>query len=216
MSGAANDMLSFFPSREPRSHLFCTHCSQHFMMCPCSLGHGQGMCYILPRTPDSMPKTTRLERFIVLMQFHPLLQSIDMRLFLDDNGGLQAVVAKVDTVQPILVPFMEAYKVSTEFTEGVPMKNMDADGVRQCRTDCDLAVRNFVECNWGQIKLFEWLMLNNAVQTQCNPEDFSGTKLAAMELLMAVVSIMSEAYNRLQAGGGGVHLLNYQLEDVME
>jgi hypothetical protein len=212
----SSDMLSYFPGGAPQSHLFCSHCSQHFMVCSCTgLSHGQGTYYVLPRTPDSMPKTQRLERFTVLMQFHPLLQMVDMSRFLNDAGGLQAVVSKIDTVQPILVRLMEAYKTSTEFTEGVPMKDMDANGLKQCRTDCDLAVHNFGECHWGQIKLFEWLMLNNAVQTQCNPEDFSGSSLAAMKFAMDVISMMSEAYNRLKVGGGqGSHLFNYQLEDV--
>ena len=210
-------MSSYFPSGTPQSHIFCASCSQHFMFCSCTgLGHGQGMYYALPRTPDSMPKTKRLERFTVLMQFHPLLQRVDVESFLNDHGGFQVVVSKIETLEPILRRLMEAYKVSTAFTDGVPMKDMDAAGIRQCLEDCDLAVHNFVECHWGQIKLLEWLFLNNAVQTQCNPEDFSGDNLAAMQFAMDAIGLMSGSYDHFKAGGEGRNNLNYQLEDVME
>ena len=208
-------MSAFFPDGVPQNHIFCSHCDRHYMICACTdLNHGQGMYYALPKTPDSMPKTQRLERFIVFLQFHPLLQALDMTRFLQDQGGLQAVVAQVALLEPILRRLMVAYKTSTAFTEGYPMNGMDAAGVQQCRTDCDLAVHNFLECHWGHIKLFEWLMINNAIQTQCNPEDFTGASLAAMQCCMDVVSMVSGTYDRLKAGGEGAHNLNYQLEDV--
>ena len=170
------------------------------------------MYYALPKTPDSMPKTERLQRFTVLMQFHPLLQRVDVERFLNDNGGLQAVVSKVEIVEPILRRVMEAYKVSTAFKDDEPMKDMDAAGIRECLVGCDLAVHNFVECHWGQIKLVEWDFLNNAFETQCGPEDFSGDTLTAMEFAMDAIELMTGSYERLKAGGEGPDNWSYQVE----
>jgi len=185
------------------------------MMCGCTgLEHGQGMYYVLPEVSRSMPREDRLERFTVLVKNHPRLGQFDAKRMLMGIGGYPEIISRLDRADPIVKRFMEAYKTSTQFTEGHPMNLMDAEGLAQCRSDCDLAIRQFFAANWGHIKLFEWYMLNNAIQTQSNPEDFTGADLVALQTVINIVGGISDAYSNLKIGGEGAHALNYQLEDT--
>lgn len=200
-----------FPGGMPQSHIFCMHCSQNFMFCSCTgLGHGEGMYFALPKVPDSMPLERRLQRWAALCTFHPLMQQFNAKRFLEDQGP--SYCARLNRAKPFLTILMEEFKTSDFFDEHIG-KNMNDEQKIKVRRDCDLAISNLFSGLWGQIKYFEWIMLNNAVQMS-SPGDFTGEDSLAITATFETIVMVMNTMSRLTEGHKNA--FEFQMEDVCE
>jgi hypothetical protein len=198
-------MQEIFPSGQPQSHIFCMYCHKWYMLCDCTgLNHGEGMYFALPQVPDSMTFEQRLNRWTTLVAMHPLLNHFDAEQFLDDQGP--EFTAKIQRTRPILTRFMGEYKESDKLARL-------AQKVSSVKQDCDTALNLFYRGDWGQIRVIEWHLLQNAVQNCSNPEDFAGQELLDMQAFMMVtnLSIFDDPMARPSRGNG----LNFQMEAIL-
>jgi hypothetical protein len=167
------------------------------------------MYYALPKVSDSMPLKDRLYRWTQLIAFHPLLQKFNAEQFLQDQGP--EFCSRLTQARPIVTRLMEEYKASDHF--GSLLNGGMADDVRtQVKRDCDLAICNFFGGLWGQIKLFEWTLLHNAVQMS-GPEDFTGEESLAIKAAFEGIGMVLNVTSELTKGHQ--RALEFQIEDVL-
>jgi hypothetical protein len=183
------------------------------MMCECTgLNHGEGMYFALPKVPDSMTFEHRLKRWTTLVSMHPMLNQFDAKRFLNDQGP--DCYAMIQRTRPIMTRLMGEYKESDALTKSswIPKVGTN-DFIDQVKRDCDLVLNLFYRGDWGQIKVLEWIMLQNAVHTCSNPEDFAGQESLDMRKFMDVTMGISDLFSmfELRRGNG----LNFQMEDIL-
>lgn len=186
--------------------LHCGKCGQHFMLCGCEgLGVGEDMYFVLPTVADDMPFALRLERWATLVKMHPQLVNFDATQMVMDYPS--TITDDFKTTRPIFEKLMDEYKQSDALKELEHTMKIPSNEWTEVLRNCNLAMDNLFSGNWGQIKLFEYVLLNNAFR-ESKPTDFEPNLRKKIQYVLEAVCGVLDMYNKL-----GVRDLNWQLED---
>eukprot|EP00638_Chattonella_subsalsa_P008371 CAMPEP_0117743416 /NCGR_PEP_ID=MMETSP0947-20121206/6120_1 /TAXON_ID=44440 /ORGANISM="Chattonella subsalsa, Strain CCMP2191" /LENGTH=173 /DNA_ID=CAMNT_0005560109 /DNA_START=100 /DNA_END=621 /DNA_ORIENTATION=- len=166
---------------------------------------GEDMTFVMDPPPDHYSIQQRIERWAKVISLHPILNKFDAKQFVEDLP--ETFIADLARARPIIERYMEIYKQSDERKEIEDTLQLNEEGREQILKDCDIAIDYFFSGNWGCIKLFEFILLNNAFQMS-DPSDFEEDERKMLYRVFTVISTIMESFRTL-----GIKNLDHQLED---
>jgi len=195
------------PGFVPQSHIFCIHCGKHFMVCGCTgLAHGEDMMYVMDEIPVHFTVMQRIQRWALLIEYHPLLSRFNAKQFVLDLP--KSFTEDLKVVKPVIQNLMDQYKETALHDTCSKLGITTKEGYEQCCKDCDYVMEHFFKGNWGYPTVLEFTFLNNAVQMS-GPEDFDPEMGQRVRNVFVAFRTILQTFTSL-----GVKNLNFRMEDI--
>lgn len=216
------------PGFDPRNYLHCSECNTLAPECKCGIvsnaggdgrdHHGEdsndatsgkfsNLMYVMPAIPQYFGIRLRIERWALLVAYHPLLGQFDTASLvaeLPDTFDYDLATTKV-VVRALMFHYKkDGLKKAAEKLS----KTTDAE-MEELRLACDYGVQQFFAGNWSLPTLLELTLLNNAIQISM-PKDFDPETRTSVEVVIRTLSTILDVYETLQVGN-----LDYRLEDTI-
>lgn len=168
------------------------------------------MAFVMQPVPHYFTMMQRIQRWALLVKKHPMLCRFDTEQFVKDLP--KSFVDDLAFTKPIMKELMEEYKIHKE---GIPKicataGDTSKEGYDQCCKDCNFAIENFFQGNWGLLTIGEYAFLFNAAQMK-GPEDFDSDTYAKFHRVYEAFRLIREVMVSC-----GAKKLAYRMEEVMD
>ena len=164
------------------------------------------MMFVTDPIPEHFTFWQRVRRWAMLMQLHPSLNRFNVDQFLSDLPA--SFASDMQTLQPIVAQQMETYKQRGLLEHCTKLGITTAEGVEQCRRDCDYVMEKYFKGDWGFPCMLEYIYLHNAIQ-ETGPEDWDEDTQQRFQTVSNPVTVIFQLYEATMGSSN----FNYRLED---